>query len=270
MAIAPLSADRLLLGVIGWPIAHSRSPVMQAAGLAALGLPWVYLPFAVEPKRLGAAVAGAAALGVRGLNVTIPHKAAVLGLCEPDALALEVGAVNTLTFEAGRILGTNTDVHGLEVLLDGIDAQPGPALILGAGGAARAAVMALRRRGHELTVVSRREARLTVGGVACQAAPWAALPSLLRSAMLVVDATGRGLTHDDAGLDCELLPDQARVVDLVVKPTTPLVAAARARGLVAVHGAEMLVQQGAASLARWTGRDAPIEAMRQALLAGLD
>ncbi len=243
---------------------------MHTAALAALKLPGVYLPFAVEPGRLAAAVAGAAALGLRGLNVTIPHKAATLGLCEPDALALEVGAVNTLTFEDDRILGTNTDVHGLEMLLAGIAPQPGPALILGAGGAARAAVVALRRRGHEVTVVSRREACLVVGGVECKAAPWAALPSLLRSATLVVDATGRSLTHDDTGLDCALLPDIARVVDLVVKSTTPLVAAARARGLLAVHGAEMLVQQGAASLTRWTGLDAPVEIMRQALADALD
>lgn len=266
MATAPLSAEVRLLGVIGWPIGHSRSPAMQNAALAALGLPWVYLPFAVEPARLATAIAGAAALGVRGLNVTIPHKAAALSLCEPDALAVEVGAVNTLTFEDGRVLGQNTDVYGLGVLLEKMGSS-GPALVLGAGGSARAAVAALRRRGQDVIVVSRRVARLVIAGIECASAAWGALPSLLPSAGLVVDTTGRGLTHDEAGIDCALLPENAQVVDLVVTAgsPTPLVAAARARGLVAENGAEMLVHQGAKALERWTGMPAPVDVMRRAL-----
>src|SRR5690348_11338837 len=135
--------DARVLGVIGWPIAHSRSPEMQNAGLKALGLDWTYVKLAVPPPKIVSAGHGPAALGFRGLNVTIPHKETVLALCEPDALAREVGAVNTLAFEGDRVLGYNTDVHGFRMLLGETGVAPvGRVLILGAGGAARAVAMA--------------------------------------------------------------------------------------------------------------------------------
>src|SRR3954462_4159660 len=102
----------LVPGVIGWPIEHSKSPAMQNAGLRALGLDGTYTKLPVRPDQLPMAIRGAQALGYRGLNVTIPHKEVALGLCEPDALAREVGAVNTLVYEGDRVLGFNTDVHG--------------------------------------------------------------------------------------------------------------------------------------------------------------
>src|SRR4051812_10165718 len=105
-----------ILGVVGWPIAHSKSPAMHNAALRHLKLDWIYLPFAVQD--LPAAIAGARALGFRGLNVTIPHKEAVLSLCEPDELARSVGAVNTLIFDEDAIRGTNTDVYGFRKLME--------------------------------------------------------------------------------------------------------------------------------------------------------
>src|SRR5207244_3546555 len=120
------------LGVIGWPIAHSRSPAMQTAGLRALGLDWDYAPIAVEPERLAELVRRAPADGFRGLNVTIPHKEAALALCAPDPLAAEVGAVNTLVFDGAQARGHNTDVHGFHMLMAEAGAAPdGRAVVLG-------------------------------------------------------------------------------------------------------------------------------------------
>src|SRR5256885_4554235 len=134
-----------VLGVVGWPVAQSKSPIMQNAALHALRLPFHYAPFAVPPDKLARAVDGAMALGIRGLNITIPHKERALALCEADPLALEVGAVNTLVFEDDRVRGLNTDVHGFRMLMMEAGVKPGTrALILGGGGAARAVVAALR------------------------------------------------------------------------------------------------------------------------------
>ena len=265
-----------LFGVIGWPVAHSRSPAMQNAALRALGLTEGYFAFAVEPARLATAISGAQALGFRGLNVTIPHKAKALALCEPDALAREVGAVNTLIFEGAHILGANTDVHGFRKLLD--EAAPHRsfqrALVLGAGGAARAVVAALHQIGVEITVASRRGAPLTVGNLTTSAIAWepAALASALAASDLLVDATPRGLDPNAVALDLSPLPDGALVLDLVVRRETRLTADARARGLAAETGTAMLLHQGAAALERWLECSLSAEvvgAMRAALLASL-
>jgi shikimate dehydrogenase len=237
-----------LLGVIGWPIAHSRSPAMQNAALQHNSLDYVYLPFAVKPEDLGAAVEGARALGVRGLNVTIPHKESVLAFCEPDELARNVGAVNTLVFD-GNIRGTNTDVHGFRKLMEeaGVTKCDRP-VILGAGGAMRAVRAVL----PHARVVARRN--------------WGELPSLAADADLIVDATPRGLSNDDV----DLPPTGAAVLDLVARRETPLVRLAKSRGLCAAAGAAMLLHQGAAAFELWTGTPAPIEVMRKALDAALD
>src|SRR5262245_18592903 len=106
-----------VLGVVGWPVGQSESPAMQTAALQALGLDLHYTSFAVPPSRLARAIEGAQALGLRGLNITIPHKEAAVALCSPDPLALEVGAVNTISFDDDRIAGSNTDVHGFRMLM---------------------------------------------------------------------------------------------------------------------------------------------------------
>lgn len=263
-----------VLGVIGWPVSQSKSPVMQNAALRSLGLDWSYVKIAVPPERLADAVDGAHALGLRGLNVTIPHKEAALALCEPDALAREVGAVNTLSFEGEHVLGFNTDVHGFRMLMAETGVQPGGrALILGAGGVARAVAMALRSTGHaDIRVVSRLKTTLRVKGEPLPAFPWdpRILARELAATDLLVDCTPRGLDPSAPRLDLSALPPTAVVLDLVVRRQTQLVIDARSRGLKAAAGAAMLVHQGAASLERWTGRHAPIEVMRGALEAVLD
>ena len=255
-----------LLGVIGWPIAHSRSPAMQNAALQHLRLDYVYLPFAVKPDSLGAAIAGARALGVRGLNVTIPHKEAALALCEPDELARRVGAVNTLVFDDDAVRGTNTDVHGFRKLMEEVGAHPRRAVILGAGGAARAVVTALEDA--EVTVVSRNPRPFMGRPVE----PWTALPERLRDADLLVDATPRGLTNQEETpeIKAALSSTRAVILDLVVRRDTALTRAARAHGLTTSAGAPMLLHQGAAAFERWTGQPAPLEVMRRALDAALD
>jgi shikimate dehydrogenase len=269
-----MKSDPRVLGVIGWPVGQSKSPAMQNAALRALGLDWSYVKLAVPPERLAAALDGARALGLRGLNVTIPHKEAVLPLCEPDALAREVGAVNTIAFESDRVLGLNTDVHGFRMLMAETGVAPGGrALILGAGGAARAVAMALRSTGHpDIRVVSRHQTTITVKGDPLPAFPWdeRILHRELGGTDLLVDATPRGLDPHATPIDLSPLPPHAAVLDLVVRRATRLVVDARTRGLRASAGAAMLLHQGAASLERWTGRAAPVETMRAALEAVLD
>jgi shikimate dehydrogenase len=263
-----------VLGVVGWPVAQSKSPIMQNAALHALRLSFHYAAFAVPPAKLARAVDGALALGIRGLNITIPHKERALALCEADPLALEVGAVNTLIFEDDHIRGINTDVHGFRMLMAEAGVHPGGrALVLGGGGAARAAVAGLRSTGAaEITVISRSGAPLTVGGRAVRVHPWE--PLTLASAMsdcdLLVDATPRGFDPESPRLPLEELPREAVVLDLVVKRDTALTVEARARGLKAQAGAVMLLHQGAAALERWIGQPAPIDTMRGALVASLD
>src|SRR5262249_37488541 len=152
--------------------------------------------YAVEPHALAAFIRSTAASGMRGLNVTIPHKEAALAWCEPDALARRVGAVNTLLFERDRIHGVNTDVYGVQALFRASGAYAGGRVVLlGAGGAARAVVVALREAGAELVVVSRRAAPLVVDGQECTMEQWQpdALAALFNRADLVIDATPRGL-----------------------------------------------------------------------------
>ncbi len=265
-----ITSHTRFLGVLGAPITHSRSPAMQNAALEALGLDYVYLAFAVPPERLPDAIAGARALGVRGLNVTIPHKEAVLALCRPDETARTVGAVNTLVFEANEVVGANTDVHGFRMLCAeaGADVR-GRALVLGAGGGARAVVAALRETSPSIVACSRSSRTIEgaqVVGWPRSASEW---ERLLAETDLLIDATPRGLEEESAGPDLKVLPPNAVVLDLVVRQETPLVRAARERGLRAAAGATMLVHQGAASLEMWVGLRPPLDVMRAALDAAL-
>lgn len=266
-----LGAGTRLLGVVGWPVAHSLSPAMQGAALEALGLDWSYGAFAVAPERLAEAVRGAAALGFVGLNLTIPHKEAALALSRPDGEALRAGAVNTLIFDGDAVpLGLNTDVYGFRMLLAG---QGGlgsgmRVALLGAGGAARAAALVLVDAGAEVIVVSRSDRRISVDGRSLPRVAWdaASLSRLLPTVDLLVDATSRGLDPDAPRLDLAALRPHAVVLDLVVRRSTPLTDGARSRGLRAATGEEMLLHQGARALEAWCDRPAPIEVMRAALL----
>ena len=247
-----------LAGVLGFPVRHSRSPAMMNAAFGELGLDWRYLALPVPHAQFAETVRALAASGYRAANVTIPHKLAALELADelsPEAEA--IGAVNTLTLEPdGRISGHNTDAGGL---LDALgEPLPDSALILGAGGAARAAAWALREAGAAVRIWNRtrehaealaRELRVEAGR---------------GEAELLVNATAVGLRPDDS-LEGLPLVDARVVADLVYGDTpTPIARWAEERGARLVDGREVLVRQGARSLAVWTGREPPLDAMRRA------
>ena len=259
------------LAIIGWPISHSKSPPMQTAALAALGIEGEYTAHAVAPDELAQFVEHAPSKGFRGVNVTIPHKEAALKLCTPDELAARVGAVNTLVFEGGKVAGYNTDVHGFLEMARELGAPlDGTVVMLGAGGGARAVAHAVHGKG-KLAIVARTPRDFRVDDVAMTVTPWndEVLAKLLPRADVLVDATPRGLDPNAAPIDLSPLPAHAVVLDLVVARDTALTAAAKARGLKASAGAPMLVHQGARALELWTGKKAPIDVMRQALDAAL-
>jgi shikimate dehydrogenase len=256
------------LGVCGWPVAHSLSPRMQNAALREAGLDdWRYLRLPLPPELFAETVRALPAAGFRGVNVTIPHKGAALALAdEATPTAREIGAANTLTFEGGRIRADNTDAPGLIAAMP--DVRGRRALVLGAGGSARAAVWALLRAGvADLAVWNRtaeraRELADELGARAVEA------PAGFD---VLVNCTSVGL-HDPAAtfkalpVDADSLGAGSLVVDLVYRPGgTRLLEAARTRGADVVDGLEILVAQGAASFERWTGRAAPRQAMRDAV-----
>lgn len=251
-----------LSAVLGFPVRHSRSPAMMNAAFAELGLDWRYLAMPVPPAHFVETVCALAASGFRAANVTIPHKLAAFRLAtELSREAEAIGAVNTLTFEPdGRIRGDNTDGAGLIDALG--EPVPATALVLGAGGAARAAAWALRQAGAEVTIWNRTSSRATrlAGELGVQVA---ARPG---DAELLVNATSVGLRPEDS-LDGLPLVDARVVADLVYgdRPT-PLAHWAEERGARLVDGLEVLVRQGARSLAIWTGREPPVDTMRRAVV----
>ncbi len=271
------------LGVLGWPVAHSRSPAMHNAALADAGLTgWRYQALPVPPELFAPTVRSLPELGFTGANVTIPHKAAALALADgaSDA-AREIGAANTLTFADGAISAENTDGAALLELLGG-DVQGARALVLGAGGSARAAVWALRRAGAaEVSVWNRtaeRARRLAseLGVRAVDAPVPAEVLVNCTSVGLVSHATSPGLERsasDDGalnqlGLTFDQVGEYSHVADLVYRPgNTPLLAAARAHGARTLDGLQILVAQGALSFELWTGRPAPRELMLDAARA---
>ncbi|MBE9154825.1 shikimate dehydrogenase [Cyanobium sp. LEGE 06113] len=283
----PISASTALVGVLGDPVRHSLSPAMHNAALAALGLDWIYLALPTPAESLAAVVGALEALDCRGLNVTLPHKQAVAPLCaELSPLAARVGAVNTLVRRSqGGWLGTNTDVEGfLAPLRPAGSWQGSGALVLGCGGSARAVVAGLVELGcASIQVVGRRAAGRQALLEACRSwAPqlggssWEELPALLPASQLVVNTTPVGMASPGqpaAALACPLeaaalagLGSGCWVYDLIYTPRpSALLRAAAERGCHGIDGLEMLVQQGAAALRLWSGREAvPVEAMRAA------
>jgi shikimate dehydrogenase len=249
-------------GVLGFPVGHSRSPAMMNAAFAELGLDWRYLKLPVARERFEQAVRALPASGYRGANVTIPHKLAAHALAdELSDAARAIGAVNTLSFGAdGRILGDNTDAGGL---LDALGPdRPATALVLGAGGAARAAIWALASIGTRVTVWNRTPSK------AKKLARELGVEQAERpgDAELLVNATSVGLGADDS-LEGLPLVDARVVADLVYGDTpTPIARWAEERGARLVDGLEILVRQGARSLALWTGAEPPVATMRRAVV----
>ncbi len=275
-----LTGQARLAGVLGWPVAHSRSPRLHGFWLQQHGIDGAYLPLPVRPERFGHAVRALLDLGFRGANVTVPHKLAAHGLADsltPRARA--IGAVNTLVFENGLIRGDNTDGEGflrnLRAGARGWQPQRGPAVVLGAGGAARAVLVALRDAGvPEIRLLNRTrqtaEALAEELGTPIRAAAWQDRNAALAGAELLVNTTSLGMTgQPPLELGLERLPDGAVVSDLVYAPLiTPLLAAAKARGNVAVDGLGMLLHQAVPGFAAWFGIEPEVTpALREAVLA---
>lgn len=262
------------LGVLGWPVAHSRSPAMQNAALRELGLgDWRYQLLPVPPELFAQTTRALGAVGFAGANVTIPHKQAALALADrASEAARAIGAANTLSFaRGGAIAAENTDAPGLlEAIGEPLEGRR--ALVLGAGGSARAAVWALRAAGAgEVAIWNRTPERARALAREFEASAL----ERPQAAEVLVNCTSVGLQPEPEalarlGLDESLLGQCALVVDLVYRQQgeTELLAAARAAGARTVDGLEVLVAQGALSLELWTERRAPRETMREAAREG--
>jgi shikimate dehydrogenase len=259
--------------VIGDPVEHSRSPRMHNAASEALGLDRVYVALRVAPADLAAALRGLRALGVDGVNITLPHKAAAVALCdELGPEARDAGAVNTLSFPEGRVRGDLTDGLGLLAALSEV---PERAVVLGAGGSARAAGAALLRAGtRHLTVVAR---RLDTADRLADALSEVVSGAQVDAAAAVPDGAGGLLVHctpvggisalKQLPVPADVIERMDAVADFAYRADgspTPLAEAALAAGLPVVDGLELLVRQGALSFVRWTGIEPPLDVMRRA------
>jgi len=264
--LAPVIGPRTqLCGVILHPAGHTRSPAMHNAAFAALGIDAVYVAFDVPPATLAAALAGARALGVRQLAVSIPHKVAVIAHLDAiDATARHIGAVNTVTRDGERLVGANTDWLGVVRALERETALAGrDAVVLGAGGAARAAVFGLLERGARVQVLNRsreRAERLAAELGASGAGGLDALADL--PCDVLVNTTSVGLREDASAVTAEAIPKHAVVLDAVYDPPhTRLLRDAASRGARGIEGKWWLVYQAAEQIRLWTGREAPIDVM---------
>jgi shikimate dehydrogenase len=258
----------IYLGVCGWPVAHSRSPQMHNAALAAAGLAdWRYLRLPLPPELFAETVRALPAAGFRGVNVTIPHKHAALALADrASEAARAIGAANTLTFEDGAIVADNTDAPGLLAAL-GESPAGRTVLVLGAGGAGRAAAWALRAAGAADVAIWNRTPERAAALAAELGVRAVTTPA---RADIVINCTSVGL-HDPGAtfkalpLGADELGAGSLVVDMVYRAGgTHFLQAASTWGARVIDGLEILVAQGAASFERWTGMDAPREAMRVA------
>ena len=276
-AEARIGGRTRLAGVIGWPVEHSLSPAIHNAAFAASGLDWAYVPLAVPPDRLPAALSGLVALGLSGANVTMPHKTEAAELIEhlsEDAALLR--AVNTIHVVGEALQGHNTDVGGFDRFLRrdaGFQPAGRSALLYGAGGAARACALALGRAGlGQLTVAARDEAttvglRTIAAGLGVPVEVVGTGGAAGRRFDLVVNATPVGGATEPEHRSLPELDPEVLVVDLLYDPpTTPLQHAARA---TVFGGIGLLVEQAALAFELWTGTPAPLEVMSAAALAGL-
>ena len=283
--VTHLSGAAKLAGVMGWPIEHSRSPCLHGYWLNYYGIDGAYVPFAVRPERLEAAIGGLRALGFRGCNVTIPHKEGVLLFVdELSDTAKRIGAANTIIVDDdGRTVGDTTDGFGfiasLEVGAPWWRASDGPAVLLGAGGAARAICVALLDAGvPSIRLVNRTPERAEaladvlrpmMSGRTVDVVAWNKREDALEGASLLVNTTSLGMTGQPRlDLHLQALPAETIVVDIVYSPLlTELLAAARARGNHIIDGLGMLLHQARPGFAAWFGRDPEVtDALRHAVL----
>ncbi len=269
-------------GIIGSPITHSLSPQMQNAALSAAGIDAVYVPFLVSPDQLGPAVAGLRALGVSGFNVTIPHKCAIMPFIDTiDSAALLAGAVNTVVWEKNGFTGYNTDGEGLvrSLAVDhGRSVSGQQVVVYGAGGAVRGVVAALARHGVSRISIYNRTPRRSAELITSiaphfprvafeQLSDRATLECRLPTTDLLLQGTSLGMHGEEVPeLNVALLPAEALVYDMVYAPMeTPLIAAARNRGLACQDGLGMLVGQGELAFSLWHGVLPPAGCMRSSV-----
>lgn len=276
----------VLLGVMGDPIAHTKSPAMHNAALKAAGVNGIYMPLHVHPEQLQAAIRGIIALGYRGVNVTIPHKEQVMSyLDEIDESARLIGAVNTIVNKDGKLIGYNTDGIGYVRSLkeEAVPDLAGKRIaVLGAGGAARGVIYALAlekpERIHILNRTAERAVELAsdlrahgLGEITGSGMEEAAV--VLASADIVINTTAAGMhPHvDDVPVDPALIRADAAVSDLIYNPLeTRLLRESRLRGCIVHGGLGMFVYQGAVAFEHWFGIQAPVDTMRQAVLDSFD
>jgi shikimate dehydrogenase len=262
--------------IIGWPVDHSRSPLIHNYWLKTYGIAGRYRREAVPPDQFNSFIGSLAARGYAGANVTVPHKEAALTLSQPDDRARAVGAANTLWFDGG-LRSTNTDVEGflsnLDACAPGWDRGLDEAVVLGAGGAARAVIYGLLTRGVSSVVIvnrtpSRAEALRERFGERIRVAGWDALNGQLGGAALLVNTTTLGMQgQPELSADLAQLPGHAIVADLVYVPqSTPLLKAAKARGLRTADGVGMLLHQAVGGFTLWFGKKPEVTPQLRAIL----
>jgi shikimate dehydrogenase len=278
-----VNGETQLIGLIGWPVAHSLSPTMHNAALAAMGLNWLYVPLPVQPEHVGDAIRGLPALGFRGANVTVPHKQAVMPYLDTIALAASaIGAVNTILVEQepdDRLSGDNTDWRGFlaDLMAQGIAIAGRDCLVLGAGGSARAVVYALGQAGGRVSIAARRteQARQLANDMGAHSvnAIWS-LGELPTAAArldrpLIVNTTPLGMppyAEQSAWPDDLPFPRDSFAYDLVYNPAeTRFMRQAAFSGCKASNGLGMLLRQGAAALTLWTGLEPDLGVMNRAI-----
>jgi shikimate dehydrogenase len=270
-----LTGHARLAGIIGWPVAHSRSPRLHGFWLERHAIDGAYVPLAIRPEDFVPAVRGLLAAGFAGANVTIPHKRAAFTLCDSvDPSARRAGAVNTLVFSDGKIAGSNTDGWGFLANLraHGVDPAAGPALVLGAGGAARAVAAALLDTGVDVTIANRTPEHaeaLAHDLPDLRTAPWDRRNDALADHALVVNATPLGMQgHPPLALDLFRAASSLTVADIVYVPLeTPLLATAAALGLRAVEGLGMLLHQAVPGFHAWFGVEPEVDAALRRFVA---
>ncbi|TFG46488.1 MAG: shikimate dehydrogenase [Dehalococcoidia bacterium] len=274
-----INSETRLIALIGDPVAHSVSPAMHNAAFKALGLNYAYMAFRVATEELGEAIDGIRGMGLRGANITIPHKTTALPILDIiDEQARLIGAVNTIVNDNGLLTGHNTDAPGFlsALRLGGFEPNGKKAVVLGAGGAARAIIFALRDAGAFVSIVNRTlsfaEALAGETGAAAFEMTDSGYLKALDGATLIVNATSVGLSPDDSSspFPSTLLRPEITVFDTVYRPRqTKLLVEAEAAGCRVIGGLEMLIEQGALSFELWTDKEVPREIMRQAAAEAL-
>lgn len=272
-----ISGKTKVVGLLGWPVEHTMSPHIQNAAFSAAGLDYVYIALPVKPEDLPKAVAGLKSLGFSGVNVTVPHKVSIMPFLDAlDRSAQLVGAVNTIVFSGGKATGYNTDMPGFvnSLLAENVAINGKRAVLIGAGGAARAVVHGFLENGAAMVTVGARDGAKAISFATSfeqrgkvQGCDWrqAEFDDALRRCDILVNCTPVGMyprVEEEVPLEWEMLNPAAVVCDLIYNPTvTSFLARAAAAGHKTVGGAGMLVEQGIAAFTLWTGAPAPRGAM---------